>query len=126
MTLTSTQIAHLNKMNRAAQDVALGTLLNRVSTGSATNATAITALQTADAAFTSGSMTVGAVEANASKIVLYNPNWANAKSAIVQFYTTGSIVNNKAFYTSFASGSMTISGSECTVLANVARYIVYN
>jgi hypothetical protein len=113
-------------MNRAAQDVTLGTLLNRVSTGSATNAANIATMTAqAGSAFTTGSMTVGAVEANASKIVLYNPAWTAAKSAIVQFYTTGSIVNGKTFYTSFASGSLTISGSEVTLLASVARYIVF-
>lgn len=41
---STTQINHLNKMNRSAKDVSLGTVLDACYSGSTTNATAIAAL----------------------------------------------------------------------------------
>jgi hypothetical protein len=77
MALTTTQKAHLTKMNRAAKDVALGTIIGNLVAGGS---------------FTSGKTSASAAEASASALNI--PTGLTAPTGyLVQGYRSGSVLS---------------------------------
>lgn len=76
MAITTAQKNKLNKMNRASQDVGIGTLLQKI-----------------DGPFSSGSHTVTATEINASAIYL-ETGQTSITGFIVQRYMSGSQISD--------------------------------
>lgn len=101
--LSSGNIAKLNKMNKAAQNVYLGTLLSTMESGSATLASNATK---------SGKVTISDTQANASAVVI-DTKLSSITGYIVQTYNTGSPVQGAYVTTSSAS---------LTVLPNTKAY----
>jgi hypothetical protein len=100
--LTSGNISKLNKMNRAAQDAALGTKLNVLCSASAT--------QNAFLGF-SGSLTVSAGEMNASRVVISSGLSAITEGKWIIFGSrSGSIITNQLKATAgSAAGTIIVS-----------------
>lgn len=108
--MTSTQIAHLDKMNRSAQDVSLGTR--------------IAALEGDLGA--SGSHVVTSGEASASAINI-TTGIASVTGFIVQGYRSGSPLGAVKVVTSSGSLAITSSASATWVITanDVINYIVW-
>lgn len=97
MSLTSTQINHINRMNRASQDVRLGTLVDGFVSHQVT----------------SGSLTASASQASASAITV-STGLDSISGYIVQGFRSGSAISN-VYIASNTSGSLTFkSGSTVT------------
>ena len=100
MSLSAKQIKHLNNMNRAADDVSLGTMLGNMNAGQFQP--------------TAGSVSASVAQMSASAITI-----ATALTTIHGFTFTavrqpagaGSPLANTTFRTLVSSGSLTISGS---------------
>lgn len=99
MGLNSKQIAQLNKMNRASQNVSLGTIINNLTSGSATGV--FTGSFVGDV---SGSATyaVSAGTARTSSSATYSTTSTSA---------TYSTTSTSATYATFTSGSMAYAGT---------------
>jgi len=110
MTISASQIAKINKMNKASQTPSLGTVVAALQNG----------------AVVSGSITVNATHTNGSAVVI-NSGLGTIKGHIVQVYKSGSSIYGH--YVSNASGSITImanaSGSYLLTAGDNIEYIVW-
>jgi hypothetical protein len=110
MSLSTANKTKLNKMNRAAQDASLGTLLGTLETNMITPAAHI----------------VTVTEANASAVVI-DSGLDTISGKIVQIFRSGSIVTSDAFVTATGSAlgiypgaaTYTVTGSD------VINYLVW-
>jgi len=96
--ITATQKAKINKMNRASQDVSLGTLVQGFQGSSVT--------------------TVTAAQASASSVAIAT-GLTSVTGFIFQQYRSGSLIPNLSgsqLYTSNASGTVTISSPAANVI----------
>jgi hypothetical protein len=98
MAISNSYATKLNKMNRAAQNVTLGTLIQQLQSGSATLTSYIGA---------SGSYTVTAAEMNGSRVVLSLP--ITAKGWLVSMYRSGSNVSQFTNVSASTVGKLEIS-----------------
>lgn len=113
MTISATQKAHLNKMNKAAKDVSLGTLLVGLE-GLATLGTVV-----------SGSHAVTSIEANASRVVL-----VTGLSSITGFfdsYLRSGSPTAVTFVAGSVAGTLTVlyNNSASLVAADVASFVAF-
>lgn len=107
--LTASQIAKLNKMNRASQDVSLGT---RISSAEAS----ITAMELKDVVFSSS--VVSAAQGNASAVIL-NSGLGSIVHFMVQHSRSGSVLHGDSLsklYVVNASGSLTVQTTSGSLL----------
>ena len=104
MTLTATQISQMNKMNRAAQNAAMGTLLASVES---------TASQVSSA-FASGSYLAVTADASASTIAIVTGT-TGAIGHLVQVYTSGSLISD-TYVVNSGSALYITSGSDVTAV----------
>jgi len=108
--MTTTQIAHLNKMNRASKDVLLGTRIDTLEGNLGA----------------SGSHVVTSGEATASAISI-TTGITSVTGFIVQGYRSGSPLDGVKVLTSSGSLAITSSASASWVIAasDVINYIVW-
>jgi hypothetical protein len=118
MGISDSNATKLTKMNRAAQNVTLGTLLQTMESGSAAQTVQITTLmsasQTANSQIValqagvmgkSGSQVITSTHTNASVVTI--DTGVTIKGQIVQIYRSGSLTNAGAYVTK-SSGSLSI------------------
>lgn len=119
MTLTATQIAQLNKMNRAAQNASLGTLASSLES---------TAAQISSS-FASGSYTATAADASASALSILT-GVTGAVGYLVEVYTSGSQKSTIKVISSGSSlrvsaGSAVSSSVPAIASGDVVNWIVF-
>ena len=113
MTISITQKNHLNKMNKAAKDVSLGTLLVGLE--------GLTSLGTV----VSGSYAITSAEANASRVVV-TTGLTSVKAFFSSYLRTGSPVAATVCSGS-VGGTLTVlnNNSASLVAADVVSYIAF-
>jgi len=102
--LTSTEISKLNKMNRAAQDVSLGTILSVAPIG--------------------GVVTASAPQANASAVIIDTGLDANTGYTVQRFNSGSALLS----YVTNTSGSLVISavtGGDAIVAGDVFNWLAW-
>ena len=108
MTLSSTTIGKLNKMNRAAQDASLGTLLSGLETG----------------AVISGSYTALTADASGSAITI-TTGGTGLVGHIVQGYRSGSQLSVINVVNSGSNLDITSGGTWVITAGDIINYIVF-
>ena len=113
MTISTSEVTKLNKMNRIAQDISLGTILKRVDDGLGSY-------------FTSGSHTAVTADASGSMAAIATGG-TGATGQIVQIFTSGSpktvvkVVNSgSALYVTAGSGA-----PEAIAAGEIISWIVF-
>ena len=112
--LTKKQITHLNNMNRAADDVSLGTMLAKLNYGNPTSGSYYTVTAT-DYSGSSGSIQT-------------NFGTSNLHGAVINVVRAGSSIINPAYYNTWtASGSVIVTGSGagCLLAGDIVRFICF-
>ena len=107
MSLTSNEIAHLNKMNKAAQDVSLGTLVN----GFVNNA------------MVSGSVIATASQSSASAVVIAT-GLSEAKGYQVNGFRSGSAISN-VYVVSNSGGNITVRSGSFVTAGDLYNWIAW-
>lgn len=107
MSLTNTQIKHLNKMNRAASDVSLGTLVN----GFIANTQV------------SGSVAASSAQSAASAVVI-STGLSSVAGYIVQGFRSGSAISN-VYIASNSSGSLTVRSGSFVTTGDVYNWLAW-
>lgn len=110
--ITNTQKNHLNKMNRAAKDVSLGTMLSNMTSTGFTNS--------------SGSYTmVGSDYSGSSGSIQTNLGSSGLHGAMIQVVRAGSAIINPTLFTNrVAAGSIIVTGSGagCVLTSDVVYW----
>lgn len=119
MALTAKQILQMNRMNRAAQNASLGTLVGSLE-GTAGQISS---------AFTTGSYTAVAADASASRMIIATGATGIA-GFLVQVYTSGSLKSTIKVISSgsnltVSAGSAVSSTIPAIAAGDVANWIVY-
>ena len=132
MAISTTNRDKLNRMNRAAQNVSLGTLVLGFQTTNDTNGSAISVAQSnintsasriavlETAKITSGSLTAGSQQSNGSAMVLYT-GLAAIKGKMVQVSRSGSIITGGS--TPLYGTYFSVTGG-CITISNINDYAV--
>lgn len=107
MSLTSTQISHINKMNRASKDVSLGTLVDGF-----VNNTKI-----------SGSVSASSAQASASAVVI-STGLSSVSGYIIQGFRSGSAISN-VYVASNTAGSITVRSGSSVVAGDLYNWIAW-
>jgi len=107
--ITATQKSKLNKMNRASQDVSLGTLVQGFQGASAT--------------------TVSAAQASASSVAI-DTGLDSVAGFVFQQFRSGSLIpatSGSQFYTTNSAGTVTISSPAANVIqtSDVIRLVTF-
>jgi hypothetical protein len=108
--ITATQKTKLNKMNRASQDVSLGTLIQGFQGASVT--------------------TVSAAQASASSVAIVT-GLSSVSGFVFQQYRSGSLIpyptGSQVFYTTNVTGTVTISNPAANIIktSDVIRLVSF-
>ena len=120
MAISNAQRAKINKMNRASQDVSLGTIVQNLQTGSATLNGYIRS---------TGSYTAVEADSNASKVVIAT-GLTGVVGYMVQVYTSGSqkstikVINSGSNLT-VTAGSAATSTVPAITTGDVTNWMVW-
>lgn len=131
MTLSSTEISHLNKMNRAAKDAELGTVINDlITSASSSTGTLATHLSLLPVQIVSGSHAFVSSDLVGSTVTNI-PGISGAKAYLAEIRRSGCVVSASSVYVRLnATGSYLQINSGSTLIENqlavgdVVNYII--